>query len=261
MKTGLFRFLPRVFQTAAVLLMAATAGGCFRQPVPELDGLPQRPEYDETATPQAGAEGRRFEVGQGRLLVRVYRSGSMARLGHNHTIEAPIHGVFSLLGSAVTAELFVRPAELVVDRQETRTSQGEDFAKPVKAADVEGTRGNLLSENVLNPLQHPFIRASIDSAVTGSGFTAVTFELAGKQFTRELEIQTLEDDPCNPRYAGELTLSHGDFGLQPFSILGGAIAVKDEFEVVFELTGVRQDMASAGCQALSLDSSRSQRLP
>ena len=203
---------------------------------------------------------RRFDVVEGQLLVKVYRAGRLARLGHNHTIEAPIHGWFTVAGTQVQAELFVRPSELAVDRPETRAAQGEAFSKPVKPEDVEGTRGNLLSEAVLNPLAHPFVRASIDSSRDSDGAVTVAFELAGKNATKRVYVEQLGDDPCRPDFRGAVTLSHQDFGLTPFSILGGAVAVAEEFEVSFELVGQPESRVDPACQEADA-SSKSQRLP
>ena len=38
--------------------------------------------------------------------------------------------------------------------------------------------------------------------------------------------------------AGEIEIAHADFGLQPFSVLGGAIAVAERIPIKFRLVAV-----------------------
>ncbi|MEM1091048.1 MAG: hypothetical protein AAGI67_11735 [Pseudomonadota bacterium] len=243
-----------------MLIWGLAAVGCYRQPVPDLSDLPAAPSQaaepspeDSVATPaeEPAAEApavQRYQVVDSRMLVKVYRAGRLARLGHNHTIEAPILGSFSLENDRVKAELYVRPGELLVDRPETRAAQGEDFAGAIKPKDVEGTRGNLLSEKVLNPLEHPFIRATIDDSIDADGSVTVTFELAGATATQALGVDRLNDSFCRPAFRGAVTLGHDDFGLTPFSILGGAVAVANDFEVSFTLTGDLEVQDGGVCQ-------------
>ncbi len=243
-----------------MVIWGLAAAGCYRQPVPDLSGLPSAPTASNETSPSTdpdasgaepavkASEERRYEVVDSRLLVKVFRAGRLARLGHNHVIEAPILGSFTLAGDRVEAALYVRPAELVVDRPETRATQGEDFAGAIKPEDVEGTRGNLLSEKVLNPLQHPFIRAEIDGSPSVDGEVAVTFELAGATADRMLLVEQVDDSLCRPAFTGAVTLSHDDFGLTPFSILGGAVAVANEFEVSFTLAGQLEPADDQTCQ-------------
>jgi hypothetical protein len=40
--------------------------------------------------------------------------------------------------------------------------------------------------------------------------------------------------------SGELTLKQSDFGITPFSVLGGALAVQDQLELRFELSAQPQ---------------------
>ncbi len=244
-----------------VTVLGLFLSGCYRQAAPDLGGLPQEPTASQSDVPAERPNDRRYDVVDSSLLVKVYRAGRLAKLGHNHVIEAPVFGSFSFSEQRVSADLFVRPADLVVDLPQTRALHGDQFSKPVKADDVEGTRGNLLSEKVLNPLVHPFIRARIESVVTNSEMISVNFELAGQQTTREVKITPLSNDACSPKFQGEVTLSHADFGLTPFSILGGAVSVQEDFDVSFEIAGVRTDKGDDRCQSLIPVSSKSQRLP
>ncbi|MFK7955318.1 MAG: hypothetical protein AB8B96_04425 [Lysobacterales bacterium] len=251
--------IPALVWTITVCALAVSS--CYRQAAPDLAGLPQAPSEVLSDGAVASQQNRRYDLVDSHLLVKVYRAGRLAKLGHNHVIEAPVLGNFTLAEDRVSAELFIRPADLIVDRPQTRALHGEDFAKPVKADDVEGTRGNLLSEKVLNPLAHPFIRARIDTSAVDLETTPVTFELAGQSTTREVKITTLSDDACNPRFQGTVTLRHEDFGLTPFSILGGAVSVQDAFDVSFEIAGLRTDKGDESCYRSTPVSSRSQRFP
>ncbi|MEM9531297.1 MAG: hypothetical protein AAGA23_10280 [Pseudomonadota bacterium] len=206
--------------------------------MPELSHLPGAPaDYPRVALAPGGS-GQLFRVVDGWLTVQVYRGGRLARLGHNHVLEAPIYGTFRVDGEAVTADLYARPAELLVDREETRRALGPDFANSdPDAEDIEGTRGNLLSKKVLNPNAYPFIRATIDDERDAGGAVAAVIDLAGGTAEVAIEVEAVEAAPCEPGYRGTFRLSHSDLGLTPFSILGGAVAVADAFDVTFFIGG------------------------
>jgi hypothetical protein len=79
----------------------------------------------------------------------VYKAGTLARLGHNHTIA-----VGDLRGSvwkndadlaASRFELEFSVATLVIDDPALRGTLGEDFASVPTANDIAGTRTNMLT--------------------------------------------------------------------------------------------------------------------
>lgn len=174
----------------------------------------------------------------------VYKAGALARLGHNHTIA-----VGDLAGSvAVNAgdlaksrfDLQFSAANLVVDDPKLRSTLGDDFASVPSAEDIAGTRSNMLSERVLDGEKHPQIRitGSGPVATAGAQELSVQVQLLGR--TVELKVPTqvsLDGDVL--RATGEFELNHADLGMQPFSVMMGALQVGEKLSFSYDVTARR----------------------
>jgi len=187
------------------------------------------------------------------LRLYVYRSGRLAHLGHNHVISA-----HELIGAItvhpdITQSSFsftIPVTSLVVDAPEARKTAGVAFNTVPSAADIAGTRRNLLGKRLLAAKQYPTISvqsASINRATTGHPLQAtdstvpallnvnLLIDIAGQQRTVKANTKvTVMDSMLVSR--GELTLRLTDLGLTPFSILNGAIAVKDELVLHYQIS-------------------------
>jgi polyisoprenoid-binding protein YceI len=160
----------------------------------------------------------------------VYRAGAFARFGHNHVISiAAVAGEVSvdpadLARSSFTLEIPVM--DLVVDDSALRKGLGEEFASEPSPDDVAGTRRNMLSERVLNAEAHPTLRVTGTGPVTRDGMQTLqmTVYLLGRAV--ELTVPTsvtLQGERLEASGAFELT--HEQLGLEPFSVMGGALQV------------------------------------
>ena len=65
-----------------------------------------------------------------------------------------------------------------------------------------------------------------------------TISVVGHSRSLELPIQ-INADSKKIHAWGEFTLLQSEFGIEPYSVLGGALRVKDEIEVVFSLVARR----------------------
>lgn len=61
----------------------------------------------------------------------------------------------------------------------------------------------------------------------------MTFTLHGQSRTLTLPLQTRGTDPLTAD--GSITLKQTDFGITPYAVLGGAIAVLDEISLRYHL--------------------------
>jgi polyisoprenoid-binding protein YceI len=174
----------------------------------------------------------------------VYKAGALARLGHNHTIA-----VGDLAGSVVVNaadlaksqfDLEFAVAELVVDDPALRSTLGSEFESVPTAEDIAGTRTNMLSERVLDGDKHPQIR------ITGSGPAAagsaqelaVQVQLLGRTVDLKVPTEvTLQGDVL--RAKGEFELNHADLGMQPFSVMMGALQVGEKLTFSYDVTARR----------------------
>jgi polyisoprenoid-binding protein YceI len=174
----------------------------------------------------------------------VSKAGALARLGHNHTIAVgDLRGTVRTNAADVTAsqfELEFNVASLVVDDPALRSTLGADFASVPSAKDIEGTRGNMLGERVLDGGKFPKIRITGTGPVAkdGAQTLAVKVELLGR--TVDLMVPTkvtVSDDVVQA--TGEFELNHADLGMKPFSALAGALQVGEKLSFSYSVTARR----------------------
>jgi hypothetical protein len=177
------------------------------------------------------------------LRVLAWPDGPLKRFGHHHVISHhSITGTVNVapdpLASTFALELSV--LELVVDDPEQRALEGEEFEGEVPQDDIDGTRGNMLSENLLHGEQFPAIRIQ-SSAIEGSlpdvSITA-TYTVKGAEQTVTIPA-TIELTEETFTASGEIELTHDAFGLSPFTAMGGALSVRDLLVFKYEISGTR----------------------
>lgn len=220
-----------------LLLVAACQGPAPRQDVSEV--LPElQAEYRELARTS-----HIYTVAAEASKVRIYvfRGGTAARLGHNHVLSAPrFEGYVSLPSEQVTDasfELRMPLADLVVDDSTIRAETGGNFSSPRSASDIEGTRRNMLGEKGFDAERYPLVRLR-SGAIEGEWpFLTAQVEVTLHGVTRVLPVKLRADRQASRmKISGALTLKQSDFGITPFSALGGLMAVQDEVIVTFDLT-------------------------
>lgn len=179
--------------------------------------------------------------GESDLHWLVYKAGALARLGHNHTIAAgDLRGTVQLNSANLAEsrfELEFSVANLVVDNPELRSTLGVDFASVPTAEDIAGTKRNMLSETVLKGDQFPRIRLVGTGPVLrdGAHALAVTIELLGRSVPVTVPTEvTVEGDRV--RAKGQFELNHADLGMQPFSIMMGALQVGEKLSFSYDVT-------------------------
>src|SRR5690606_25039360 len=126
-------------------------------------------------------------------------------------------------------ELEFDVAKLVVDDPALRKGLGEEFASVPTASDIAGTRTNMLSERVLNGSMFPAIRITGTGPTTAAGgqTLAIKVELLGR--TVDLTVPTqveVADERLDA--IGQFELNHADLGMEPFSVMMGALQVGEK---------------------------------
>jgi len=223
----------------AAVLSASILASCAapvreRAPAP---GAP--PDFPEGHYRQALAQGRpvlRVDPAESLVVIEVRRAGRLARLGHDHVVAS--HEVEGYVAPEEgRADLYVALAHLAVDEAPLRAEAG--FDTQPSDSDIEGTRVNML-EKVLESEKFPFalIRVSGARANRGSATLEVAITLHGE--TRALqapaEIETFADGMI---VTGRLAFDQTDFGITPYSLLGGAIAVQNRVDLHFRIRARR----------------------
>jgi polyisoprenoid-binding protein YceI len=174
----------------------------------------------------------------------VYKAGALSRLGHNHTIATgDLSGTVTVNRNDLAAsrfELAFSVASLVVDDPTLRATLGADFASVPTADDIAGTRTNMLSERVLDGEKYPGLRIVGTGPATRDGkqVLSVQVEMLGR--TVDLTVPTeVSIDNGELRAKGEFELNHADLGMQPFSVMMGALAVGEKLSFTYDVKARR----------------------
>jgi len=230
---GTFRALASI---GLLLALVACAPPPAPAPTPTR-GAP--PDFPSQTYRQAAARAKpvfRIDSRDSRIIVYVYRGGILARMGHDHVVAShDVHGyaLFPGDGSGARADLYFPVSTLTVDEASLRADAGLD-TKP-SPEDIEGTRRHML-HGVLEAQEYPYVRLRVTGITGRPPDVLVSCELTLHGQTHALEIPA-RVTRNGPRLSatGELTIRQTDFGITPYSILGGALAVKDELRIRFEL--------------------------
>ncbi|NVI81778.1 YceI family protein [Janthinobacterium sp. BJB401] len=178
------------------------------------------------------------------LTITVRRGGALARLGHDHVVASrSLHGVVApALGRA---QFRFRLDAMSVDEASLRQAAGLTTAPSADA--IAGTRHNMLVR-VLEAERYPWV--SIDARRTGDK-EVFEADITLHGVTRTLRLPVRVEQTADGRRlqaSGSLLLKQSDFGIVPFSVLGGAMAVQDQMELAFRITA-RQEVSAPGSGA------------
>jgi hypothetical protein len=207
-------------------------------------GCAMQPEQAEVAIPfdpaSKGPPSHHINTAASSARIYVYSGGMMSNLGHNHIVLArDIQGELWLQAAPQNSAFHLKlpVASFIVDPPDLRIRAGADFSSQPTAKDIEGTRHNMLGEKVLNAAQYPFIEIWSER-IRGSGekLTADVVVAARGQLKR-ISIPVLIVATQNgPTTHGKFSLKQSDIGITPFSIMMGAIAVRDELKIEYSLS-------------------------
>lgn len=177
------------------------------------------------ATAAPSAETRPIDVGRSTLTIFVYKSGLFSTFADDHVIRAPIASGSVSPDAPLAVEISVRSADLTV------------LDPKLAAAKRAEVQARMLGPEVLDSPKYPdigFTSTAIES--TGPGRWTVTGRLSIHGVTRPTTFSVAQQDS---RYRGTVVLKQRDFGIQPISIAGGTVKVKDELKVEFDIVTAR----------------------
>jgi polyisoprenoid-binding protein YceI len=188
----------------------------------------------------AAVQGKRYiidtQASEIRLLV--YRDGPMARFGHNHVMVGRVRGEIRAADTAAATSFSIEiPVDsLQVDAPALRAEEGSEFAATVSDQARKGTRDNMLGTDVLDAAHYPLIRIEsvtlrgprwdpdVDARVTVRGKTSeLKFPAAVVEQNDTLTV------------IAAFRILQTSLGMTPYSILGGAISVRDAIDVRIRL--------------------------
>ena len=178
----------------------------------------------------SGAQSRKIDAQDSRFTIHVDKGGLFSALGHKHVVEARFASG-KVDESAKTVEFTVAAAGLSVVDPDT---------KPDERAEVQKD----MQEKVLESAKYPDIRFHSTAVKTERpGHWMVTGDLTLHGVTKAVTVEVSEpaaellsaSPPKAHRYKGGATIKQTDFGITPIKIGGGAVRVKDELTIEFEV--------------------------
>ncbi|HEX5339641.1 MAG TPA: YceI family protein [Gammaproteobacteria bacterium] len=173
----------------------------------------------------------------------VYRAGPLAAFGHNHVIRAAtirgevyLNPKFMLSGFAFTLPV----KDFRVDEPAERAAEGSDFDSQPSAAAIAGTTHNMLGPALLDAVHYPEINVR-SVQIAGSQTSAnVILRIGLRGAQRDVTVPvTLAISDGQLAASGKFQIRQTDFGIVPFSILGGGLQVADTVKVHFRIVAER----------------------
>src|ERR1041385_8307922 len=218
----------------AATLLSAVLGGCaplLRGPAPAAPPA----DFPEGYYREALAQGKpvfRVDPAESLIVIEVRRAGSLARLGHDHVVASREVVGYVAPGEG-RADLYVALARMQVDEAALRAEAGFD-TQPTES-DIEGTRANMLAK-VLEADKFPFALISVSGANAKEKKTTLAVAITLHGHMRTLQVPTeIETDAEKIGVTGRLSFEQTDFGITPYSLLGGAIAVQNRVDLRFRI--------------------------
>lgn len=193
-------------------------------------------------TPPPGADVLGIDAARSELRILVYRAGPLARFGHDHVIvnralrgwvaRSAGHGGGPSAAGVWSVYLEIPAAEFAVDAAEARSQEGADFTEDVPEEAKQGTRQHLLGEGVLDADREPLI--TVRGVGTGDGdlpsAARLTLRVAGHESVATVPLVAARTAD-GVTASAEFTLRQTALGLTPFSVMRGALQVRDDIRV------------------------------
>jgi hypothetical protein len=216
--------------------MAALLASC-QAPAPKPG--PSLPPVAPPAMPAVSGRLFRIVPAESEVRIFVYRTGSLAKLGHNHVITS-----HDLLGTVTVPddptqtqfEIVMPVVPLAVDEPEQRAEEGTDFSTEVSDSARDGTHKNMLKPEVLDGEHYPAVTVRSTSIARAGENYDVVFEVELRGLKHELKAPVhvaIEAEQLTA--TGELSFNQTDLGITPFMAALGALAIKDEVRVKFNI--------------------------
>lgn len=167
------------------------------------------------------AQTREIDSERSTLTVQAYKSGLFSAFAHDHVISAPI-------ARGSVSETAPRSVTLAI-----RTGALKVLDPTLAAHRRPEVLARMLGPDVLDAATFPeiaFSSTSIESSGAGSWMVSGRLMLHGQ--AREVTFPTTGQDG---RYRGTVRIKQRAFGIEPISLGGGTVKVKDEVTITFDI--------------------------
>ncbi|WP_229205339.1 MULTISPECIES: YceI family protein [unclassified Duganella] len=219
-----------MIRALAALCVLFGLSACSQLPPPAAPPA-SAPAPAPIAAPLPAVAGPQLQIDSTRSLIvaTVRRGGVLARLGHDHVVAS--HAISGTVApQANRADFTFRLDEMKIDEADLRRIAG--LEKQPSADAIEGTRHNMLTK-VLDADRYPLVQVQAERGAPGQPLQ-VLITLHGVTRTLAIPVDLREENGVITAQ-GTVKLKQTDFGLTPFSVMAGALAVQDEMELRFDL--------------------------
>jgi len=219
-----------------LLLLAACTPGIEKHYPPESAKPDNFPADLYTAARAHGQPVYRIDSTGSLVTIHVYPDGKLARHGHEHIVAShDIQGFLLWPGDWTQrrADIYMPLETLTVDEPELRREYG--LKKQPGEKDIQGTRNNMLNKTLQLGKNH-FVSVHIAQTGNSSSSTPVEaiFTLNAVSVHRTIDTK-VEAGEGRLIFSGDFSISQSEFGLRPFSVLGGLLQVKDKIDIYFRI--------------------------
>jgi polyisoprenoid-binding protein YceI len=165
------------------------------------------------------AQERSIDTARSKLTVRAFKSGLFSGFADNHEIQAPMtSGVIDEAAGRV--KFTVESGKMkVLDPQ----------MKPARRQEVQD---RMLGPEVLDSTRFPEITFESSSVEHSGDSYVVHGKLLLHGVTKPVDVNVRSEGGA---YRGTCTLKQHEFGIEPISIAGGTVKVKDELKIEFDI--------------------------
>lgn len=172
----------------------------------------------------------------------LWRGGLLAQEGHNHVMivhkmEGAIFMPKNLTENQARFDIVFKAKDIQVDPLDLRRKIGGAFNTGMSEEGAQGTREHMLGQKVLNAQQYPRIGLSSQKAFgepPKMAFdTRITLHGVQHRYLIPVTID-VQNDRLHAR--GTFAIKQTDFGIEPYSALGGALYLLDPISVEFSIT-------------------------
>jgi len=224
----------RIWCVCAVVFLASCSSSSKQQVAPSSQPA-------EAITDTKIITGKRYRVitDSSELRIVTYPKG---RFGHAHVVGGEVlHGQLQLPDNHhdITFKIYLKVADFEVDAPSWRQDEKLDPDLSEKAR--KGTRMNMLSDKVLNEALYPEI---IIEAINASGpfwqpdiEADITLAGTSRRVVVPVAVHSSQD---RLEITGQLQILQSDFGIEPFTALGGILGVADKVLIRFRIQAVAE---------------------
>jgi polyisoprenoid-binding protein YceI len=176
------------------------------------------------APPASTAQTKMIDIRRSTVTIHVGKEGLFSAAGHDHWVSAPItSGEISDTGARFVN--FTVDASRLMVKPDPKVNQKDE-------AEIQAT----MQQKVLESEKYPLVEfRSSSAAQAGTGSWTVTGKLTLHGISKATVVTVKQ---AGDAYSGNALIKQSDFGIQPVRAAGGAVRVKDEVEVQFNIYAI-----------------------